>query len=194
MAFAQWYKKTGGVTFTFMGDGAINQGTHNEALNLASLYKLPVIWVIENNGVAMGTQIEPSQCREGPGQARQRLQHAVLSTSMGMMLIRVIEGVRRSRRPAPVAGGGPTYFSANTYRFRGHSMSDAMKYRTKEEMEQAKSRDPISPVRSASAREGSAERRSRSITMQEEVVSDLVNEATHRGRRRSAPAAGRPVQ
>src|SRR5450432_1946533 len=60
MAFAQWYKKTGGVTFTFMGDGAINQGTHNEALNLASLYKLPVIWVIENNGVAMGTQVERS--------------------------------------------------------------------------------------------------------------------------------------
>ena len=58
MAFAQWYKKTGGVTFTFMGDGAINQGTHNEALNLASLYKLPCIFVVENNGVAMGTQIE----------------------------------------------------------------------------------------------------------------------------------------
>ena len=57
MAFAQWYKKTGGVTFTFMGDGAINQGTHNEALNLASLWKLPVIWVVENNGVAMGTQV-----------------------------------------------------------------------------------------------------------------------------------------
>ena len=57
MAFAQQYKGTGGVTFTFMGDGAINQGSHNEALNLASLYKLPVIFVVENNGVAMGTQV-----------------------------------------------------------------------------------------------------------------------------------------
>src|SRR5688500_6452525 len=58
MAFAQWYKKTGGVTFCLMGDGAINQGTHNEALNLASLLKAPVIFVVENNGVAMGTQVE----------------------------------------------------------------------------------------------------------------------------------------
>src|ERR1051325_11053167 len=56
-AYAQWYKKTGGVTFTFMGDGAINQGTHNESLNLASLYKLPCIFVVENNGVAMGTPL-----------------------------------------------------------------------------------------------------------------------------------------
>src|SRR5271163_4595577 len=60
MAFTQSYLKTGGVTFDFMGDGAINQGTHNEALNLASLYKLPVIFVVENNGIAMGTQVERS--------------------------------------------------------------------------------------------------------------------------------------
>src|SRR3954452_8896092 len=54
-AFAQWYKKTGGVTFCLFGDGAINQGTFNESLNLASLYKVPVIYIVENNGVAMGT-------------------------------------------------------------------------------------------------------------------------------------------
>src|SRR3954449_2690077 len=56
-AFAQRYKNTGGVTFCLFGDGAINQGTHNEALNMASLMKAPVIWVVENNGVAMGTQV-----------------------------------------------------------------------------------------------------------------------------------------
>ncbi len=59
-AFAQWYKKTGGVTFSFMGDGAINQGTLNESLNMASLLKVPAIYVVENNGVAMGTQVERS--------------------------------------------------------------------------------------------------------------------------------------
>ncbi len=64
LAFSQWYKKTGGVTFTFMGDGAINQGTHNESLNLASLYKLPCIFVVENNGVAMGTQVERSSAEK----------------------------------------------------------------------------------------------------------------------------------
>src|SRR3954466_4824549 len=56
-AFAQWYKKTGGVTFCLFGDGAINQGTFNEALNKASLLKVPVIYIVENNGVAMGTQV-----------------------------------------------------------------------------------------------------------------------------------------
>src|SRR5581483_3784308 len=62
--FTQWYKRTGGVTFAFMGDGAINQGTFNESLNLASLYKLPVVWVVENNGVAMGTQIDRSSAEK----------------------------------------------------------------------------------------------------------------------------------
>ncbi|MBV8781326.1 MAG: pyruvate dehydrogenase (acetyl-transferring) E1 component subunit alpha [Phycisphaerae bacterium] len=141
MAFAQWYKKTGGVTFTFMGDGAINQGTHNEALNLASLWKLPVIWVIENNGVAMGTQVarhsaEKDLAKRGSGY------NMPFFNVDGNDLDRVIEAfgeaVERAR-----SGGGPTYFSANTYRFRGHSMSDAMKYRTKDEMEKAKARDPI---------------------------------------------------
>src|SRR5688500_10262407 len=59
-AFAQGYKKTGGVTFCLFGDGAINQGTHGESLNMASLLKAPVVWIVENNGVAMGTQVERS--------------------------------------------------------------------------------------------------------------------------------------
>src|SRR5580658_1338931 len=63
-AFAQWYKKTGGVTFCFMGDGAINQGTFNESLNMASLMKVPCIYVVENNGVAMGTQVERSSAEK----------------------------------------------------------------------------------------------------------------------------------
>ena len=60
LAFAQWYKSTGGVTFCLFGDGAVNQGTHNEALNMAGLLKAPVVWIVENNGVAMGTQVERS--------------------------------------------------------------------------------------------------------------------------------------
>src|SRR3954471_12291666 len=64
IAFAQKYKDTGGVTFCLFGDGAINQGTHNEALNMASLMKAPVIWIVENNGVAMGTQVERSSAEK----------------------------------------------------------------------------------------------------------------------------------
>jgi len=77
-AFAQKYKNTGGVTFCFMGDGAVNQGTFNEALNLASLYQMPVIYVVENNGVAMGTQVERSSAEKDLAQPRLRLRDAAL--------------------------------------------------------------------------------------------------------------------
>jgi pyruvate dehydrogenase E1 component alpha subunit len=142
MAFAQWYKKTGGVTFTFMGDGAINQGTHNEALNLASLYKLPVIFVVENNGVAMGTQIERHSAEKDLAErgCGYNMPHRnVDGNDVDTVIAEFGKALERGR-----AGEGPTYLSANTYRFRGHSMSDAMKYRTKEEAERAKLRDPIS--------------------------------------------------
>ena len=142
MAFAQWYKKTGGVTFTFMGDGAINQGTHNEALNLASLYKLPCIFVVENNGVAMGTQIERHSAETDLAErgCGYNMPHRnVDGNDIDTVIAEFGKAVERGR-----AGEGPSYLVANTYRFRGHSMSDAMKYRTKEEMENAKLRDPIS--------------------------------------------------
>lgn len=140
-AFAQWYKRNGGVTFCLFGDGAVNQGTHNEALNMASLMKLPVIWVIENNGVAMGTQVERHSAekdlvKRGLGYAMPTKN--VDGNDVDTVIRELGEAADRAR-----AGEGPTYVSANTYRFRGHSMSDAMKYRTKEEADRAKQRDPI---------------------------------------------------
>ena len=141
MAFAQWYKKTGGCTFTFMGDGAINQGTHNEALNLASLYKLPCIFIIENNGVAMGTQIERHSAEKDlaeRGSGYNMPHYNVDGNDVDTVIAEFGKAVNRAR-----AGEGPSYISANTYRFRGHSMSDAMKYRPKDEAEKAKLRDPI---------------------------------------------------
>src|SRR3954463_5120227 len=136
MAFTSWYKKTGGVTLAFMGDGAINQGTHNEALNLASLYKLPVIWVVENNGVAMGTQIERHSAEKDLAErgCGYNMPHRnVDGNDVDTVIAEMSEAAARARR-----GEGPTYLVANTYRFRGHSMSDAMAYRTKDEMEKAK--------------------------------------------------------
>jgi pyruvate dehydrogenase E1 component alpha subunit len=141
LAFAQQYKNTDNVTFCFFGDGAINQGTHNEALNLASLYKLPVIWVIENNGVAMGTQIErhsaePDLAERGSGYNMPH--YNVDANDLDTVIRDFGKAVDRAR-----AGDGPSYISANTFRFRGHSMSDPLKYRTKEESDAAKNRDPI---------------------------------------------------
>jgi pyruvate dehydrogenase E1 component alpha subunit len=142
LAFAQAYKKTGGVTFCFMGDGAVNQGTHNEALNLASLLKLPVIWVVENNGVAMGTQVDRHSAEKDlaeRGSGYNMPHRNVDGNDVDTVITEFGKAAERAR-----AGEGPSYLVANTYRFRGHSMSDAMKYRTKEEMERAKQRDPIS--------------------------------------------------
>jgi len=142
LAFAQSYKKTGGVTFCLFGDGAINQGTHNEALNMASLLKVPAIFIVENNGVAMGTQVErasaePDLAMRASGY---RMPHYHID---GNDVDAVIAGMGKAVERAR-SGAGPSYIVADTYRFRGHSMSDAMKYRTKEELEKAKLRDPLS--------------------------------------------------
>jgi pyruvate dehydrogenase E1 component alpha subunit len=147
LAFAQHYKKTGGVTFTFMGDGAVNQGTHNESLNLASLYKLPCIFVVENNGVAMGTQVERSSAEKdlaerGSGYAMPH--YHVNGNDVDIVIAEFGKAVERAR-----SGGGPSYIVADTYRFRGHSTSDPQKYRKLKdgswapEVEEARKRDPI---------------------------------------------------
>ncbi|MDB5301183.1 MAG: pyruvate dehydrogenase component, subunit alpha [Phycisphaerales bacterium] len=140
-AFAQWYKKTGGVTFCFMGDGAINQGTFNEALNLASLYKAPVIYVVENNGVAMGTQVERHSAEKDLAKRAcgyDMPYRNVDGNDIDTVIAEFGKAVDRAR-----AGEGPSYLVANTFRFRGHSMSDPLKYRSKEEAERARQRDPI---------------------------------------------------
>ncbi|MFI5381589.1 MAG: pyruvate dehydrogenase (acetyl-transferring) E1 component subunit alpha [Tepidisphaerales bacterium] len=140
-AFAQKYKSNGGVTFCLFGDGAVNQGTHNEALNMASLYKVPCVFIVENNQMAMGTQVE-----------RHSAEHDLAKRAAGYnMPFEDIDGndvdavIREISKAAERGrkGEGPSYIVANTYRFRGHSMSDAMKYRSKEELDRAKQRDPI---------------------------------------------------
>jgi pyruvate dehydrogenase E1 component alpha subunit len=152
LGFAQQYKQTGGVTFCLFGDGAINQGTHNESLNMASLMKAPVIWIVENNGVAMGTQVERSSAEKnlaerGCGYAMPH--YHIDGNDIDVVINQLGEAVERGRK-----GEGPSYVVANTYRFRGHSMSDPMKYRSKEEFEKARQRDPIALYKSRLAESG----------------------------------------
>ena len=141
LAFAQKYKKNGGVTFCLFGDGAINQGTFNESLNMASLLKVPAIFIVENNGVAMGTQVERHSAEKdlaerGCGFAMPH--YNIDANDLDTVIAEMSKAADRCRR-----GEGPCYIVANTYRFRGHSMSDPLKYRTKEESEKARLRDPI---------------------------------------------------
>src|ERR1051325_1993521 len=140
-AFACKYKKTGGVCFTLFGDGAVNQGAHNEALNLASLLKLPVIFIIENNGLAMGTQVVRHSAEKDL--SKRGLGYNMPTKSIDGNDLDVMMAEMKAAADYCRAGNGPTYISANTYRFRGHSMSDPLKYRTKEEAEKARLRDPI---------------------------------------------------
>lgn len=144
IAFADKYKGNKNVTLCYMGDGAIRQGAFHEALNMAMTWKLPVIFIIENNFYAMGTSV----CRTSNVEDLYKLGHAYEMPSFqvdGMTCEAVhdavSEAVERARK-----GDGPTLLEMRTYRYRGHSMSDPAKYRTKEEVEAYKAQDPIEKV------------------------------------------------
>lgn len=144
LAFADKYNENDSVTLCFMGDGAVRQGAFHEALNLAMLWKLPVIFIIENNGYAMGTSVERTANHS-------ELWKLGLGYEMpccpvdGMdpvaMFEKVSEAAARARK-----GDGPTLLEAKTYRYKGHSMSDAQHYRTKDEVAEYQKIDPITTV------------------------------------------------
>lgn len=144
IAFAEQYQGTDNVTLCFFGDGAARQGLLHETFNMAMLWKLPVIFICENNFYAMGTSVERTSnvldiykladAYDMPGDSVD-----------GMRPEEVHTGIDRAARRAR-KGEGPTLIEIKTYRFKGHSMSDPAKYRTKEELEEYKTKDPIEHV------------------------------------------------
>ena len=145
LAFAEKYRGTGNLCICYMGDGAVRQGAFHEALNLAMTQKTPVIFVIENNGYAMGTSVErTSNVTElyQLGEAYDIPSAAVDAMSVEAVHNAVTEAAIRAR-----SGKGPTLLEFRTYRFKGHSMSDPAKYRTKEEVISYKDRDPIEQIK-----------------------------------------------
>ncbi len=144
IAFADKYRGEKHVTLTYMGDGAVRQGAFHEALNMAMTWKLPVIFIIENNNYAMGTSVE----RTSNVSDLYKLGHAYEMPSEavnGMSVEDVYDAVKRAADRAR-KGEGPTLLEMKTYRYKGHSMSDPAKYRTKEEVENYKKQDPIQQV------------------------------------------------
>jgi pyruvate dehydrogenase E1 component alpha subunit len=142
IAFAHWYRGKANVCLTYLGDGAANQGQVYESLNMAALWKLPCIYIIENNRYGMGTAIERASAstefyRRGepwgiPGEAVD-----------GMDVLAVREAGQRAVAHAK-SGKGPYILEMKTYRYRGHSMSEPAKYRSKEEVDKMRSQhDPI---------------------------------------------------
>ncbi len=146
IAFANKYKKNGNICFTYFGEGAANQGQVYEAFNMASLWKLPVVFVIENNQYAMGTSMQRSSSTDAM-HARGTAFNIPGKEVNGMD---VIEVVKESQKAAVHcrSGKGPYILEMKTYRYRGHSMSDPAKYRTREEVQKIKEeRDPIDNLR-----------------------------------------------
>ena len=141
LAFAEQYRGTDNVCLTFFGDGAARQGILHETFNLAMLWKLPVIFICENNHYAMGTSVERTSnvtdiykladAYDMPGDMVDGMSPEAVHDA-------VARAVKRARE-----GGGPTLLEMKTYRFKGHSMSDPQKYRSKDELEEYKGKDPI---------------------------------------------------
>ena len=145
MGFACKYKEDGGCALVFFGDGAINQGAFHEAANLAGLYDVPVLIVVENNEYAMGTSIHRS--RGDADLYKQAYPYGMTAAVVdGMDLFEVYHAFKELGDEARGEKDGqtrPFFVEVQTYRYRGHSMSDPQKYRTKEEMESKKDEDPI---------------------------------------------------
>ncbi len=144
IAFADKYNDTDAVTLCYMGDGAVRQGAIHETFNMAMIWNLPVIFICENNGYAMGTSVERSANHtdiwklglsyEMPCSPVDGMDPVAVSKA-------VKEAVDRARK-----GEGPTFLEMKTYRYKGHSMSDAQKYRTKDEIAEYQKIDPIAKV------------------------------------------------
>ncbi len=147
LAFADKYMKNESVTFTYFGDGAANQGQVYETFNMAALWKLPVIFVIENNQYAMGTAQERST--SSPEIYTRGDSFGIKGEAVDGMDVVAVRDAGAKAAAHCRAGKGPYILEIKTYRYRGHSMSDPAKYRTREEVQKMRAqRDPIESIRS----------------------------------------------
>jgi pyruvate dehydrogenase E1 component alpha subunit len=145
LAFAEKYNNTKNICYTFLGDGAVNQGQVYEAFNMASLWKLPVVYVIENNEYSMGTAVKRSTSMVELYKKGESF--GIAGIQVNGMDVDAVYNAAVFASDYARSGAGPIIVEVKTYRFRGHSMSDPAKYRTKEEVEQYKGRDPLADVR-----------------------------------------------
>ena len=146
LAFADRYRENNCVTFTYFGDGAANQGQVYETFNMAALWKLPVIFVIENNQYAMGTAQERST--SSPEIYTRGEAFGIKGEAVDGMDVIAVKTAGDKAADYCRAGNGPYILEIKTYRYRGHSMSDPAKYRTREEVQKMRAqRDPIEAVR-----------------------------------------------
>ncbi len=145
IAFAEKYNKTDNVCICYMGDGAVRQGAFHEALNMAMTWKLPVIFAIENNGYAMGTSVKRTS--NVTDLYKLGLAYDMPSEPVDAMSVEAVHNAVAAAAERARKGEGPSLLEFRTYRYKGHSMSDPAKYRTKEELAAYKAADPIEQVK-----------------------------------------------
>jgi pyruvate dehydrogenase E1 component alpha subunit len=146
LAFANRYRKNDNVCLTYFGDGAANQGQVYESFNMAQLWKLPVVYIIENNRYAMGTSVSRSSAQTDF--SRRGLSFGIPGEKVDGMDVRAVKAAGDKAVAWCRAGKGPYILEMETYRYRGHSMSDPAKYRSKDEVQKMRTEhDPIEQVR-----------------------------------------------
>ena len=185
LAFSDWYKGNDNVTFTYFGDGAANQGQVYETYNMAELWSLPVVFVIENNQYAMGTSMKratKSTSLYGRGTA-----YGIQGEQVdGMDVLAVKEAAEKAIAHCR-SGKGPYILEMMTYRYRGHSMSDPAKYRTREEVEKIKTeKDCIEHVRDLLTQGGLASEED--LKAIDKEIKAIVNEAAEFSKESPEPA------
>jgi pyruvate dehydrogenase E1 component alpha subunit len=173
LAFANKYRANDRVCLCYFGDGAANQGQVYETFNMAELWKLPIVFIIENNKYAMGTSIERASSTTNLSQ--RGLSFAIPGEPVDGMDVRAVRAAGGRAVAYARSGKGPTILEMMTYRYRGHSMSDPAKYRTREEVEQVReTHDPIEQVRVRLLKGGVAEAELKKIDRE---VRDVINAA-----------------
>ncbi len=145
IAFAEQYNGTDNVCVCYMGDGAVRQGAFHETLNMAMTWKLPVIFVIENNNYAMGTSV--SRTSNMTDLYKLGLAYDMPSEAVDGMSPEAVHNAMEVAVDRARKGNGPTLLEMETYRYKGHSMSDPAKYRTKDEVESYKAKDPVEIIK-----------------------------------------------
>jgi len=185
LAFADNYLKNGRVTFTYFGDGAANQGQVYETFNMAAIWKLPVIFVIENNQYAMGTAQKRSTST--PDLYTRGVAFGIPGEVVDGMDVLAVKAAGEKAVAHCRAGDGPYILEVKTYRYRGHSMSDPAKYRTREEVQKMREeRDAIEHVRDLLLQGKHATEDDLKAIDRE--IKDIVNEAAEFSKESPEPA------
>ena len=175
LGFAQKYRNTGNLCVTYLGDGAVNQGQVYESFNMAALWKLPVLYVIENNKYGMGTSVERASAR--PDLFRRGEAYGIPGVQVDGMEVLAVRAAADKAVAHIRAGKGPYIMEMLTYRYRGHSMSDPGKYRSKEEVARVRQeRDPIDHMRQLLIDGGHADEAA--LKNIDREIKDIVSQAT----------------